>query len=98
LSAGLRLLENAIKTIEGIIEIEQTKSDRALNTTIFIASAGLATSGVAASIISTQVKSPANLENFFSPNVAFWISIGIGLVPLIPFLILKFYRRFLRRL
>ena len=98
LSAGLRLLENAIKTIEGIIEIEQTKSDRALNTTIFLASVGLATSGVAASIISTQVKSPANLENFFSPNVAFWISIGIGLVPLIPFLILKFYRRFLRRL
>lgn len=94
LSAGLRLLENAIKTIEGIIEIEQTKSDRALNTTIFIASVGLATSGVASSIISTQVKPPANAEKFFSPNAAFWLSIGIGLVPLIPFLIFKVSRRF----
>ncbi|WP_449419611.1 hypothetical protein [Phormidium nigroviride] len=82
---------------EGIIEIEQTKSDRALNTTIFIASVGLATSGVASSIISTQVKSPANPENFFSPNAAFWLSIGIGLVPLIPFLIFKISRRFRRR-
>lgn len=94
LSPGLTLLENLIRTIEGIIDIEQTKSDRALNWTIFIASVGLATSGVASSIISTQVKPPANAEKLFSPNAAFWLSIGIGLVPLIPFLIFKIPRRF----
>lgn len=98
LSAGLRLLENAIKTIEGIIEIEQTKSDRALNTTIALASAGLATSGIAASIISTQVKSPENPSNTIEPYPAFWGSLGIGLISVvIAFLCLTIYRRFRRR-
>ncbi|OCR02836.1 hypothetical protein BCD67_15660 [Oscillatoriales cyanobacterium USR001] len=100
LSPGLTLLENLIRTIEGIIEIEQTKSERALNTTIFIASSVLGTSGVASSIISSQVKIPSKSEAY-SPNVAFWLSIGIGLVPLIPFIIfksLKIYRRFRRRI
>ncbi len=50
LSPGLRLLENAIETIEGIIEIERAKSDRALNVTIAAAGVGIATSGVAASV------------------------------------------------
>lgn len=38
LSSGLRLLENSVRTIEGIINIEQAKGDRALNETIFEAS------------------------------------------------------------
>jgi hypothetical protein len=38
LSSGLRLLENSVRTIEGIINIEQAKGDRALNETIFKAS------------------------------------------------------------
>jgi hypothetical protein len=53
LSSGLRLLENSVRTIEGIINIEQAKGDRALNEnslnlnkTFLAASAGLATSQV----------------------------------------------------
>jgi hypothetical protein len=38
LNSGLRLLENSVRTIEGIINIEQAKGDRALNETIFEAS------------------------------------------------------------
>jgi hypothetical protein len=34
LSSGLRLLENSVRTIEGIINIEQAKGDRALNETM----------------------------------------------------------------
>ena len=34
LSSGLRLLENSVRTIEGIINIEQAKGDRALNGTM----------------------------------------------------------------
>ena len=35
LGSGLKLLENTVRTIEGIINIEQAKSDRALNETIY---------------------------------------------------------------
>lgn len=87
LSAGLRLLENAIKTIEGIIEIEQTKSDRALNRTIFIASTGLAASGVTATLVSTQVKSPANNKNTMPLEEATAWSIGITFLFLVSAII-----------
>jgi hypothetical protein len=46
LSGSLRLLENAIQTIEGIIEIERAKSDRALNVTIGTVGVGIGISGV----------------------------------------------------
>ncbi|XZN89065.1 MAG: hypothetical protein ACM65M_15400 [Microcoleus sp.] len=60
LSAGLRLLENAIHTIEGIIEIERAKSDRTLNVTIGAVGVGIATSGVYASVYAGQVAPPKN--------------------------------------
>jgi acetolactate synthase small subunit len=76
LSAGLRLLENAIETIEGIIEIERAKSDRALNVTIGAVGAGMATSGVAASVYAGQIKSAQNQD----VNVVFGLSIGLGIL------------------
>jgi len=60
LSGKLRLLENAIQTIEGISEIERAKSDRTLNVTIAAAGVGIATSGVAASVYAGQIKPPQN--------------------------------------
>jgi acetolactate synthase small subunit len=76
LSAGLRLLENAIETIEGIIEIERAKSDRTLNVTIGAVGVGMATSGVAASVYAGQIKSSQNLD----VNVVFGLSIVLGMV------------------
>jgi len=77
LSAGLRLLENAIQTIEGIIEIERAESDRTLNVTIAAAGVGIATSGVAASVYAGQIKPP---QNPIDANVVFGLSMGVGIV------------------
>ena len=97
LTAGLRLLENAIETIKGIIDIEQTKSDRTLNATIAIVGIGLATSGVAASIISTQVSNPPTPANTIAPYPAFWLSMAIGILPVaIGMIFLAIKRRFRR--
>jgi acetolactate synthase small subunit len=77
LSAGLRLLENAIQTIEGIIEIERAKSDRTLNVTIAAAGVGIATSGVYASVYASQIDSK---QNPIPANTVFWSSLGLGVV------------------
>ena len=81
LTAGLRLLENAIQTIEGIIEIERAKSDRTLNVTIGTVGMGIGISGVVASTYSSQIKSPASPTNPMDVNVVFWSSIGLGILP-----------------
>ncbi|WP_341732859.1 hypothetical protein [Microcoleus sp. EPA2] len=75
LSAGLRLLENAIQTIEGIIEIERAKGDRTLNVTLGAVGVGIATSGVYASVYAGQVAPP---KNPMDVNTVFWSSIGWG--------------------
>jgi len=80
LSGGLRLLENAIQTIEGIIEIERAKSDRALNVTIGAVGAGIGISGVYASTYATQIKSPASPQKSMDVNAVFGWSIGSGIV------------------
>ena len=81
LSGGLRLLENAIQTIEGIIEIERAKSDRTLNVTIGAVGMGIGISGVVASTYSSQIKSPASPINPMDVNAVFWSSIGLGILP-----------------
>ena len=81
LTAGLRLLENAIQTIEGIIEIERAKSDRTLNVTIGAVGMGIGISGVVASTYSSQIKSPASPTNPMDVNAVFWSSIGLGILP-----------------
>jgi hypothetical protein len=80
LSAELRLLENAIQTIEGISEIERAKSDRALNVTIGAVGAGIGISGVYASTYATQIKSPASPQKSMDVNAVFGWSIGSGIV------------------
>ncbi|MCT7963037.1 hypothetical protein NG791_20410 [Laspinema sp. D1] len=51
LSPGLLLVENSIKAVESLNQIEQTRSDQRLNTTLTIASVGVATSAVVATVI-----------------------------------------------
>ncbi len=81
LTAGLRLLENAIQTIEGIIEIERAKSDRTLNITIGTVGVGIGISGVYASTYASQIKSPASPTNPMDVNVVFGLSMGLGILP-----------------
>jgi len=80
LSPGLRLLENAIETIEGIIEIERAKSDRTLNVTIGTVGVGIGISGVAASVYASQIKSAASPANPMDVNAVFGLSICWGIV------------------
>ena len=88
LSSGLRLLENSVRTIEGIINIEQAKGDRALNEnslnlnkTFLAASAGLATSQVIGAVwiaYDPPTKDLAKSSSIFMSSIAsgliiFWL-------------------------
>ncbi|PSB06952.1 hypothetical protein C7B69_23815 [filamentous cyanobacterium Phorm 46] len=79
LSAGLRLLENAIETVEGIIEIERARSDRTLNFTIGTVGVGIGTSGVAATIYASQINSPASPQNPMSASQVLVLSLLLGI-------------------
>lgn len=79
LSAGLRLLENAIETVEGIIEIERAKGDRTLNFTIGTVGVGIGSSGVAASIYASQINSPASPQNPMSASQVLILSLLLGI-------------------
>jgi len=75
LNSGFKLLENAIKTIEGIISIEHTKSDRDLNLTIGVVGTALAMSGVIATVVSTPSEPPKSHGDFsFLASPAFFLS------------------------
>ena len=93
LSPGLRLMENTIQTIQGIIDIEKTKSDRILNQTVGIVGVGLATSQIASAVILTQDKPNPEVALNYRIEV-FGLSLGIGLLAaVVAFIILRFGRR-----
>ncbi|MDJ0617155.1 MAG: hypothetical protein QNJ63_10490 [Calothrix sp. MO_192.B10] len=89
---GLTLLQNLNSTIEGIITLEQTKSDRQLNNTIAIAGVGLATSSLGSAVILAQ---PNNYKQHigFRAEVFFW-SLGIGAIAILcTIIIIRIFRR-----
>ncbi|VXD22495.1 conserved hypothetical protein [Planktothrix serta PCC 8927] len=91
LNSGFKLLENAIKTIEGIISIEQTKSDRNLNLTIGVVGTALTMSGVTASVLSAQPEPPKSHGDFsFMASPTFFISS----LPVLISVIILLYRFF----
>lgn len=91
-SPGLTLVENYIKTIQGIIDLEQTKSDRTLNTTIAIAGIGLATSQIASAVILAEI--PKNRNPLVYQTEVFGISLGIGLIfAALTYILLRIFRR-----
>lgn len=78
LSSGLTLLQNLNSTIQGIIDLEQTKSDRHLENFIGSAGIGLATSQIASSILVAQF--PPNSKTPFFLTTAFLWSIFAGVL------------------
>jgi hypothetical protein len=86
---GLTLLENLNSTLQGIIDVEQTKSDRALDNTIALAGIGLAISGLTATAISVQQPQPKSYTDFsfLSSPIFFW-----SLLFSSPFLFALLYR------
>ncbi len=98
LSPKLTLMENTIKTIQGIIDIEQTKSDRTLNNTIAVAGIALATSQIAVAVILIQdpPKGKVSLTNYRIE--VFVLSLGIGAIAaLLSFIILRLLRHWKQR-
>lgn len=94
-SPGLTLMENYIKTIQGIIDIEQTKSDRTLSTTIAIAGIGLATSQIATSVILAEIPKGKNPLNY--QTLVFFESLGIGLFfAVLTYILLRIFRQLTR--
>ena len=94
LSFGLTLLENLIRTVEGITATYQTQSDRTLNSTIAAASVGLttsavlATTAVASSVLIVQPSQSKNIVTF--QTTAFALSLLVGaLTGLIAWRILR---------
>ena len=83
LSAGLKPLENFIKTIQGIIDIEKTKNERTLNKTVAIASVGISTASLAASTFTNQAE--GIVKTIFpvppkqpTPPLNLWASFGLS--------------------
>lgn len=74
----LTLMENYIKTIQGIIDIEKTKSDRRLENFIGSAGIGLGTSQIASSVLVVQF--PPNSKTPFFLTTAFVWSIFAGVL------------------
>ncbi|HBB35488.1 MAG TPA: hypothetical protein DDZ80_20995 [Cyanobacteria bacterium UBA8803] len=78
LRPGLILLENLIRTIGSTSQIEQTKRDRTLNTTVAVVGLGLAISCITATVLVEQM--PPAQETPFFLTVVFWGSICTGLI------------------
>jgi len=94
LSPGLRVRERYIDTIRGIVEVTQAERDRTLNTTIALATFGLATSGITATIISTQLPQPQPKDTISLTSAFFWSIIVAGIFPVaIALIILGRWRR-----
>jgi hypothetical protein len=74
------VLENLSQTIQGTIQIEQTKSDRTTNVLIASVGSGLAISQVVCSILVAQYP-PAKSTNFYE-TYAFQSSLISGAIPI----------------
>lgn len=91
-----KVLESQVNIIKGMIDLDKKESDRTLINTIIIASTGLATSSVTASIVSTKLPSPTAKNQSISVAEAFGLSIGVGLVGIaIAYLIVRLFRKVL---
>ncbi|MEQ9668424.1 DUF308 domain-containing protein [Coleofasciculus sp. G2-EDA-02] len=88
---GLPLMENLIRTIGSVSGIEQTKSNRTLNTTVALIGIGLIVSSIAATVLVEQLP-PAKDTPFFFTTV-FWGSISTGVITVVIAFILLFRDR-----
>ncbi|MBW4629994.1 MAG: hypothetical protein KME49_31920 [Brasilonema octagenarum HA4186-MV1] len=98
LNPGLTLLQNLNSTVQGIIDLEQTKSDRALDNTIALAGIGLAISGITATAISAKERPVTSYKDliFLGSPTFVWSMIFSApfLIPLVFRLLCRFFRLF----
>lgn len=88
LQAPVKPLETFINTVEGIINIENTKNERRLNNTIALASVGISTASVAASlltgnsekILQTFLTSNSDAPPTINPSITFIFSFTLSIM------------------
>jgi hypothetical protein len=85
LDSGLKVLENLSQTIQGTIQIEQTKSDRTTNLTIAAFGIGLAVSQAVSAIVLAQT--PPDKNTPFYQTSAFQVSLISGSISIVFLLI-----------
>ena len=102
LQPGLTLLENLINTLQGIIQVEQTKrdveqtkADRQINSTVAIVGIGLALSQIATAVVVAKYD-PSDPQTPFYQEQAFWLSFTLVFIIVIalPLLIFGINRLF----
>ncbi len=73
--------ENVMRTLEAVINLQQTESDRQLNTTIQVFGTGLTTASITAAILSTQVQKPTyELPWWSALSLSLFVGCCLGLV------------------
>ena len=97
-SPGLTLLGNLNSTIQGVIELERTKTERSIDTTIALAGLGLAMSSLVATAISVQDSAkPTSINIKDIPGVLSSPTFFWSFVVACPFLLALLYRLVVRR-
>ena len=87
LETGLTLLDHLIRNIEGVIQIEQTRGDRALNQTVGMAGVGLATGAIAVAVATTHPQQPPKPRDIVTAPAFWWsVLVGIGFSVLVAIL------------
>jgi hypothetical protein len=81
LTPGQELFGQFVDTIRGIVEIEQAKSDRSLETTVQILGIGFGGGAIFSGIITThidKINSPLLPKNYFSASLILSIIATLG--------------------
>ncbi|MCT7956230.1 hypothetical protein [Laspinema palackyanum] len=92
LSPGLLIVENSIKAVESLNQIEQTRSDRRLNTTLTIASVGVATSAVVATVVVAEPPQNRHQLEFQITTIVGSLIVG-GLMSILAWKLLDWNRK-----
>ncbi|WP_414621193.1 hypothetical protein [Calothrix sp. CCY 0018] len=97
LTPGLTVVQNLSDTLQGIIQLEQTKSDRKLDNTIALVGVGLAISGLTATVATQYLPKP---KQIYSEGYDFSVMLSpafmVSFIVLAPFLLALIYRFFRR--
>ena len=100
LNPGLTVVQNLSNTLQGIIQLEQTKSDRKLDNTIGLVGVGLAISGLTASVATQYLPKPQQTYpqgyDISIASVMLSPAFVLSFIVSAPFLLALIYR-FLRR-
>jgi hypothetical protein len=89
---GLTAVQNLSSTIQGIIQLEQTKSDRILDQTIALVGVGLAISGLTATVATAYLPKPEHQYSNYDFAILLSPAFVLSLIVSAPFLLALIYR------